>query len=85
MKGILRKCVICKRYEGKPFPTPKEPHFPSGRVGEDPPFTNTGIDFAGPLYTASNQKVHVCLFTCACTRAVHLELIDSLPMAITCA
>ena len=42
---------------------------------------NTGIDFAGPLYATTNQatkKVYICLFTCASTRAVHLEMVDSL-------
>ena len=50
------------------------------RVSDDPPFTHTGIDFAGPLYTSEkganeeDSKTYVCLFTCASTRAVHLEL-----------
>ena len=51
------------------------------RVGTDPPFRNTGVDFAGPLYVKDNQlsdttcKVYVCLFTCASTRALHLEIV----------
>ena len=50
------------------------------RVSEDPPFAHTGLDFAGPLYFMesqngnNNSKAYVCLFTCASTRAVHLEL-----------
>ena len=47
-------------------------------MSDGPPFSNTGVDFAGPLYvreegTADQQiKVYVCLYTFASTRAVHL-------------
>ena len=81
VKGVVRRCVKCKKFEAKPFPTPKEAVLPPSRVSEDPPFTNTGIDFAGPLYATNNQemgKVYICLFTCASTRAVHLELVRCL-------
>ena len=75
----MTKCVTCTKFQGKTFATPKEPPLPSSRVSDDPPFSNTGIDFAGPLYTSDNGlKVYICLFTCASTRAVHLELVDSL-------
>ncbi|XP_046841881.1 uncharacterized protein LOC124435998 [Xenia sp. Carnegie-2017] len=60
------------------FPTAKEACLPSSRVSKEPPFSNTGIDFAGPLYATNHQemdKVFICLFTCASTRAVHLELV----------
>ena len=67
---------------------------PDERVSDDPPFTHTGLDFAGPLYISSGvkskekatvnietrdddcrstSKASVCLFTCASTRAVHVE------------
>ena len=81
VKKIVRKCVICRKFEGKPFATPKDPPLPTSRVSDEPPFTSTGMDFAGPLYvtnTSTLQKAYVCLFTCASTRAVHLELVDSL-------
>ena len=58
---------------------------PEIRVDESPPFTHIGVDFAGPLFVKSrNQhndeelKYYICLFTCASTRAVHLELVESL-------
>ena len=77
VKGILRKCVICKKLEGRPYDLPPTP---ACRVSDDPPFAHTDLDFAGPLYIqestdkASNFKVYICLFTCASTRAIHLEL-----------
>ena len=43
----------------------------------------TGVDFAGPLFVCGlareQSKVYLCLFTCASTRAVHLELVEDLP------
>ena len=45
------------------------------------PFTVTGIDFTGALYIRSpegEKKVYICLFTCASTRAVHLEVVADL-------
>ena len=59
---------------------------PTERVSEEPPFTNTGLDFAGPLYvripsqsqSKESEKVYVALFSCASTRAVHLELVENL-------
>ena len=81
VKRVLRRCVTCKKFEGKSFPTPRHPPLPPSRVSDDPPFTKTGIDFAGPLYTKSGestQKVYICLFTCASTRAVHLKLVENL-------
>lgn len=54
---------------------------PKDRVIEAPPFEVTGVDFAGPLFVKSKnnaEKAYVALFTCAVTRAVHLELESSL-------
>ena len=57
------------------------------RVADAPPFTFTGLDFAGPLYITSSkegqsneisQKAYICLYTCASTRAIHLELLRDL-------
>ena len=37
----------------------------------------SGIDFFGPLYVDAGVKVWTLLFTCATSRAVHLELVRS--------
>jgi len=56
-------------------------------VSDGPPFSNTGIDFAGPLYVKAAStvdkkiKVYVCLYTSASTRAIHLELTKELSAA----
>ncbi|KRX59205.1 hypothetical protein T09_10991 [Trichinella sp. T9] len=59
------------------------PFIPADRVTESPPFSHTGVDFAGPLFVlpegqgrnARVNKAYVCIFTCMTTRAVHLELL----------
>lgn len=88
MKRVVRSCVVCRKMEENPFKTPKTPQLPLCRVSEEPPFSNTGIDFAGPFYVnkssraldnSDREKVYIALFTCASTRAVHLELVENLP------
>ncbi len=79
-KKLIRRCVICKKVEGLPFRTKFNPNLPRFRVDDGPPFSQVGIDFAGPLVIEDRErsKCYVCLFTCAATRAVHLELVESL-------
>ena len=86
VKGVLRHCVLCKRMEGLPYKTKFSSNLPYYRVDNSPPFTHTGIDFAGPLLVSDkeNAKYYVCLFTCAVTRAIHLELIESLSVESFC-
>ncbi len=82
VRRILQQCTVCKRFEGGPYPTPPPPPLPPYRVEEAPPFTNTGVDFAGPLYVRSSggseNKVWICLYTCCVVRAVHLDLVPDL-------
>ena len=54
---------------------------PQERVTPSLPFTHVGIDFAGPLYVkegSNTKKSYVCIFTCASSRMVHLELTNNL-------
>ncbi|XP_044172645.1 uncharacterized protein LOC114972132 [Acropora millepora] len=79
VKRVIKKCVICLRINGMPYKSQPTPDLPSERVSEDPPFTHVGLDFAGPLnivneHANASSKVYVCLFTCASTRAIHLEI-----------
>jgi hypothetical protein len=79
VKSVIRKCSPCLRVSGKAYSIPPPPPLPECRIREGPPFSVTGVDFTGALYyrnALSNfNKAYVCLFTCATTRAVHLELV----------
>ena len=77
-KRIVNDCLICRRFKVKHGEQTTAP-LPRDRLTEAPPFEVTGVDFAGPLYFKPNhQKAYIALFTCAVTRAVHLELVKDL-------
>ncbi|XP_065918796.1 uncharacterized protein [Dysidea avara] len=81
IKSLLRHCVICRKHSGKPYAVPDPPPLPEIRTCESDPFSITGIDFTGALYvrnSSTESKVYVCLFTCATTRAIHLEIVTDL-------
>ena len=66
---------------GKNFDMPDTPLLPEFRVSDDVAFSNIAVDFAGPLYvkgiysqTKEAYKCYIASFTCASTRAIHLEL-----------
>ena len=82
VKRILHSCHTCRRYEGKHYAVPPPPPLPAYRVREAPPFANTGVDFAGPLYVSRpgevQSKVWIVLYTCCVTRAIHLDLVSDM-------
>ncbi|XP_063417034.1 uncharacterized protein LOC134699358 [Mytilus trossulus] len=82
VKSILSKCVTCRKVIGKSYPAPEIPPLPNERVQDATPFSITGVDFTGALTTRNRHneesKVYICLFTCAVTRAVHLEVVYDL-------
>ncbi|CAG7821790.1 unnamed protein product [Allacma fusca] len=58
---------------------------PQPRVQLTRPFTNIGVDFAGPVilrdsYSRSpkTHKAYIAVYVCMCTKAVHLELVSNL-------
>ena len=82
VKKVLKHCFICRKLEGKPYNAPPTAALPDFRVNQAPPFSNVGVDFAGPLYVKASKgnmvKSYIALFTCCVTRAVHLELVPDL-------
>ena len=78
IRKLLRKCVVCTKLTGKPYKAPDPPPLPEARISNCTPFSVCGVDFTGALYVREGEterKVYICLFTCATTRAVHLEIV----------
>lgn len=78
-KRVCKECVACKRFDSRPC-SQSAPPLPELRVKSTFPFAIIGLDYAGPLFAVDqpSKKLYILLFTCAVTRAVHLELTDSL-------
>jgi hypothetical protein len=81
VKSVIFSCMDCKRRTVQPR-VPLMADLPLPRLnGFTRPFQFTGLDFFGPM-TAKRARSRVkrwgCIFTCMTTRAIHLELVDSL-------
>ncbi|XP_050705313.1 uncharacterized protein LOC126990672 [Eriocheir sinensis] len=83
VKNEISKCLVCRIMNGRKMKLPGPPALPKERVIHAEPFHTVGIDYTGSI-TISNptnngfDKYYICLFTCATTRAVHLELAKDL-------
>ncbi|GFW62281.1 integrase catalytic domain-containing protein [Trichonephila clavipes] len=80
VKTMIRICLVCKKYSAKPADQ-LSGQLPRDRITQSPPFQSVGIDFTGAILVKDNQgtrKSYVSLFTCAVTRAVHLELVSDM-------
>jgi hypothetical protein len=81
VKSVIKSCLLCKIRKALPQ-VPEMSPLPSERlaINEDP-FTYTGMDYFGPLMVTvgrHHEKRYGVLFTCLTTRAVHIEMADSL-------
>ena len=73
--------MVCKKRKRNPIPQRMADLPPARRAIDSPPFSNTGVDFFVPIHVKvlrSRAKRWGCLFTCLKTRAVHLEVAESL-------
>ena len=81
VKKVINKCYLCKVFSAQPYGPAATAALPSFRTECGRPFETTGIDFAGPLkYKISKKeqgKCYILIFTCATSRAVHLEMTKS--------
>lgn len=80
VKTIKRNCVVCRRRDCHTL-TPQMAALPPARIEPVLPFIRCGVDYFGPFLVRrgrSQEKVWGVIFTCFSTRAVHLELADSL-------
>ena len=88
VKKFIKRCVKCQKISKKPMDQKMAP-LPDFRCQESPPFTHVGVDYAGPLFVKEfhtqeeepeiqKRKVWIALFTCATTRAIHLEVVNNM-------
>ena len=80
ISNFIRKCVICRKLR-RQTETQRMADLPKDRVEPSPPFTYVGMDCFGPFITKQNRKEvkrYGLLFTCLCSRAVHIEMLDDM-------
>lgn len=81
----IHSCVTCKRLRGRPLEQ-QMADLPADRLEVGAPFTNVGFDVFGPweVHTrktrggAANSKRWGLVFTCLTSRAIHIELLESM-------
>ncbi|KAG5262246.1 hypothetical protein AALO_G00293800 [Alosa alosa] len=88
VSSVLYHCVTCRKLRGK-LEVQKMADLPPERLDTSPPFSYVGLDVFG-LWTvvtrrtqggAAESKRWAILFTCMCTRGVHIETIESMDTA----
>lgn len=85
VSSVIFKCVICHKLRGS-LQIQKMADLPADRLSPMPPFANVGLDVFGPWMVmtrrtrggSADNKRWVVLFTCMTTRAVHIELVESM-------
>jgi hypothetical protein len=82
VKAHIRRCVTCVRQAAKAS-TQLMGNLPESRVNPSPPFSHTGVDYAGTFgiipFVERGQKPrkhYVALFVCLATKAIHLEVVE---------
>lgn len=72
----VRQCVTCRGLMRSPEGQ-KMSDLPVERVESSPPFKYCGMDCFCPFFTTDGRKQHKrygLLFTCFCSRAIHIEI-----------
>lgn len=85
VSSVIHNCVTCRKLRAK-VQDQNMADLPAGRVTPEPPFTTVGLDVFGPWYVVTRRtrgggaqsKRWAVLFTCMSTRAVHIELIETM-------
>ena len=81
VKSIVSKCVVCRKHQSRTLHQ-KMADLPSSRVKPDEPaFSSTGMDYFGPFEIKqgrSTRKRYGVIFTCMSSRAVHIEVADTM-------
>ncbi|XP_038069094.1 uncharacterized protein LOC119738319 [Patiria miniata] len=78
--SLIHRCVKCRRLYSKPGEQ-KMANLPEDRLQPAPPFTYCGVDYFGPWTVKEGRrevKRYGVLFTCMASRAIHIEVANSL-------
>lgn len=83
-RKTVHRCVKCCRFSGKTH-QPIMGNLPKQRLYADFPFSNTAVDYAGPVMIVNRKgrgsrliKAYLCIFVCLAVKAVHIELVTDL-------
>ncbi|XP_055543544.1 uncharacterized protein LOC129729089 [Wyeomyia smithii] len=86
-RKVCRNCVVCNRTRPARI-MQQMGQLPADRLQPLPPFSITGVDYAGPVNILSRRtrgavpsKGYIALFICFGTRAVHLEAVSDLSVS----
>ena len=77
---LIHQCVKCRRWRGFPQ-RQKMAELPEDRLEPRPPFTYSAVDCFGPWLIKEGRrelKRYGVLFTCMASRAIHIEVANSL-------
>ncbi|KAL3989127.1 hypothetical protein ACER0C_013445 [Sarotherodon galilaeus] len=80
VSSYIYKCVKCRKFT-RNAEVQRMADLPRERVETSPPFAYCGMDCFGPFYVKEGRKElkrYGLLFTCLCSRAVHIELLDDM-------
>ncbi|XP_035218692.1 uncharacterized protein LOC118191935 [Stegodyphus dumicola] len=82
VKKVINACLVCKKFAAKPTKQSKG-QLPRDRVVQSNPFTVVGIDLTTGAVTIrekadNHKKVYIAVFTCAVTRALHIEVFSDM-------
>ncbi|XP_049277052.1 uncharacterized protein LOC125760709 [Anopheles funestus] len=83
VKRTVHSCVRCTRCRPSLVRQPMA-DLPQQRVRQARPFSISGVDYAGPIYTKGSHrravptKCYIAIFICFVTKAVHIELVSNL-------
>ncbi|XP_071055017.1 uncharacterized protein [Onthophagus taurus] len=81
---VISRCLKCFRARPKSINSFMA-DLPTFRIQQMKAFTTAGVDYAGPFFVTARRhrgaktfKAYICLFVCAATKAIHLELVSDL-------
>lgn len=85
ISSVIHNCVICRKLRWK-TETQEMGDLPKDRLSTQPPFSYVGLDIFGPWSVTarrtrgghSSSKRWAVLFSCMSTRAIHIELVESM-------